>query len=1537
MKRILISAALLTLCLALLGSSPVSAVTPAWESITGPRGGSVTALALSPNYADDRTVFAGLRGQGVYRSLDGGSVWQSSGLTDQAIVDLAISPNFAVDHTLFAAMGEGNGSYNVHRSTDGGATWQPPYVTPYGDGFKKISALRISPNYAVDHTVYVVGATEMYKTTDGGLVFTKMSGWYATHQVTALAFSPNFAVDHTLFAAVVGNGIMKSIDSGGAWSSTAFTASYTALAVSPDYANDQMIAAIEGLTGRLYVSIDGGAIQNARDLYLGVGDKHTLLFSPTFSNDRLMLAASSGDPGAYRSANGGDTWTPVGWYDAQNPYLYHFVGGSIQALAIPPDTAENGLTLAGTASSLYLSRDRGQSWDQNNRGLPQLSLRTFDIAPDNPATVLAGTSFYANSHFNTAPRVEADGNLQYSTDSGQHWRDVSGPIDRVRRVVFSPAYADDHTAFACAGISGQDGYIGGGVYRATATSMHWTALISHTACNDLALSPDYTIDHTVWASIEGQGLLRSVNSGDAWDVVNNAFFAATLLPSPNYAIDHILFATTANGQLHKSIDSGQHWTVVLPYEATALAISPAYGASQMLIAGVKETPNSSGQLYRSDDGGAHWQKLTTTLPPTWNNQPSTISAIDFARDGSLLVGLVYGSEASGAVVYRSIDAGQTWQALDGGLSDSGLFAFASLTNAVESDVRGAFTFVAGTTQALSWLTQQQRDATEPGAWTTNGPRGGRADVLVLSPSFAMDGVAFASEWNWFRYSSQYGRGPLKSSDGGQTWQPAYDPAQGAPGSAVHGFAFSPNFATDHTVFFAAWNGLFKSTDGGTHWQQLDGFDPNTFNPFSGISVAPDYPTSGHMLALAGYYGSCLFRSTDFGVHWSEPNCDFYTGMVAYSPDFAHDNTIFAAGNGVHRSGDGGLSWTPILTGSINNVIASPSYAIDHTVFATGNAFYLSHDHGTTWISVTIGISTSSIGLPAISPAFATDHTLFVIADSHLYRSTDGGLHWTLMPGTPNIGLGPLAISPGWPAQPYLLIGTAEGVYRSTDGGVTWARMQGLTPLPISPLARSNNEALWLAGSNNGLYASTDQGGTWQPFGLQEYRSPVTYLAISPDYANDHTIFNVMACADCMGNSIRRTTDNGATWPIVFSTDAIGSLAISPGYASDHTIFAGTYSRSVMGSINGGDTWQPIGTWPVGVSSSKPIVALPSNYPIDSTIFAANPGIWRLPPGESVWQPAATGILSTTDVTALAVAPSDAPTHTLLAATLGYTNDHWYTAVLRSDDGGLNWQRSDTGLPAAGQSAGNWRSFAFSPHYAADHTVYVVSTQQLYRSMDDGHSWTAVAPQPANLWLNRITVTANGDVIATTDAGVWRYHTGFRDRLINGDAEANSGWTLIGAASYADELSYHAQQALRLGAANGLNQPIDSVAAQTVTIPISATLAQFNLRLYTASRETDLAPHSQSVVTGDAQYIGVVLSGTEILSPTLLWTLSNAQAWQRYSFDLSGYAGQTLQLRVGVVNDGQGGQTALYVDNASLVTLIAGSKVYLPVLLKNYSD
>ena len=1531
MKHTLAVALILALAFTLIGLQSVLADTSTWQPVSGPNGGSVAALAMSPDYTNDHTAFAGLSGRGVYRTSNSGFSWQSSGLSDQVIVDLAISPAYATDQTLFAAAGLPTTGYNVYHSNDGGQTWQLPDNAP---DFQSITGLSISPNFASDHALYVIGASATYKSDDGGQTFFESGGWFGTHRLTHLVFSPAYATDHTLFAAVQNDRIYQSTDGGAHWTPTGLSGDISALAVSPNYVGDQTVAAVTTTDGQLHLSTNQGASWTPGTLTLGTGGQDTLLFSSTFITDHLMLAASSTDPGAYRSIDSGATWTPVGWYDPLQAYQGGFIGGSVFALAMSPNIATDGMALAGTSSGFYGSSNHGVNWYPDNNGLPRLTVRSLAVAPNDPNTLLAGTSFFEHQRFDTNQLIEADGNVQLSTNGGQTWQDVSGRLDRVQRVAFSPDFANDHTAFAISGFVGQHGYANGGIYRSIDGGKNWTAVVTSTVCSALALSPNYAVDRTAWVSAAsgplGPGILRTTNGGDSWTMLSSAVAALTIVPSSNYAVDQTLFASTSDNHVQKSVDGGQHWTPVLSDTITALTVSPAYGASQTLYAGVKETSGSSGDIYRTSDGGAAWQKLNTGIPAMWNNQASNISAIGFAADGSVMAGVTYGDGTSGAMVYRSIDGGQTWQALGSGLTAYGLFDLTSTSTANGSDQRGALTFYAGTINAVWRIDQQQVDPAEPGTWEMSGPYGGRSDVLVVSPNFANDGIAFTGEWNWFKFSSQYGRGIFKSTDWGQTWRAANNGLQSVeyPSGAVNGFAFSPNFATDHTVFEASWDGLFKSTDGGENWQLLDGFAPNTVNPLSGIFVAPNYPTSGHMLAQ-GTYG-CLFRSTDFGAHWT-PDCTLPFYNIAYSPNFAADNTIFASNGGIAKSIDGGLTWTRIFTAPTGGVVVSPQYATDHTLFTGGDALYKSTNGGTTWVSVTVGISNTSIGTPAISPAFATDHTLFVAAGNHLYRSDNGGLNWNLVPSAPDFPSGPVVISPGWPAQPYLLIGTARGVYRSMDGGATWALMPGLTPLDVSPLALSADESLWLAGTSNGMHASTDGGHTWFPFALQESRNSVSKIALSPAYSSDHTIFSVLAVPDGMGSSIYRTTDSGATWTRVFGTQAIPSLVMSPQYPTDHTIYAGTFDLRIVGSSDGGDHWDRIGTWPTSTTSYVGYVALPPNYPADSTIFAAGPGFWRLPPGETMWQPAASGVMTDATVGPIAVAPNYTTSHTLLAIqSWSDATNGTHTAVIRSDDGGVNWQPSNTGLLDSGLS-----KLAFSPNYADDHTVYLASYTQLYRSIDGGHSWTAFSEPPGAPWYGNLIVTRAGQLIAT-GTSVWRYTSGFRNILIDGDAEAGSGWSFSAdSADYSERVTYHARHALRLGLDNGDNAPIDAYAIQTVTIPLSATLAQLNVRLYPASGEPIPTLQNRAATTGDAQYVTVIPSNTAAISHTLLWTLSNAQAWQRYSFDLTPYAGQTIELRFGVLNDGLGGQTAMYVDNASLITLgPEGSNVYLPVILKN---
>ena len=1500
-----------------------------WQPVPGPYGGSVAALVLSPNYPVDHTVFAGLRGQGVYRTTDSGTTWHRVSPDGWVIVSLAISPAFASDRTLFATHGLWTTGYRVYRSTDEGDSWQD--VTPAWTGLPSTPHLAISPDFANDRTVYVVGGLQTFVSTDGGDTFVPTTGWLAFNDVTKLAFSPAYATDRTLFALVRNVGLYTSPDGGITWISTNLLGRLSTFAVSPDYANSRMLLAVSEIDGQLYLSPDGGNTWSPGTLTLGVGGEHTLLFSPTFGpGDRVILAASSTDPGIYRSEDGGVTWLPAGWYDPANAYVGGFIGGSVYALALAPNGSWDAAAFAGTSSGIYYSLDRGVHWWQGRSRLARLTIRALAVAPGDPSILLAGTSFFEHLRFDTGTPGEYDGNLQLSTDGGRTWRHVSRRLDQVQNVAFSPGFATDGTAFAAAGTLGQHGYADGGVYRSTNGGQDWAEVLSDRLCRALALSPNFAVDHTLWVSeftySSALGLYISTDGGDTWTPLAPTVHAQVLAPSPNYAVDQTLFAGTFDDGLQRSTNGGSDWARLLTKPVTALAVSPAYGASRTVYAGVKEISGAPGELYRSTDGGDTWLRLETGIPPAVGDDLLTFSTLAFAADGSVLAGVYFGREGASGAAYRSTDGGETWQAVGSGLDAYNVFVLAGVPS-------GSMTFYAGTDGGLWQLEVPQGGPAEAGTWASSGPRGGRAQALAVSPDLASDGVAFTGEWRDEKGGGQSGLGIFKSIDEGQTWQRSASGTETvAYSSAVHAFAFSPAFASDQTVFAATWGGLFRSTDGGQTWPWVSRLYSGPFGSISAVAVAPDYPDSGHVLAASGWGG--LYMSRDGGINWTAYYTVPASSAVAYSPDFANDGVAFAGGwNGLYKTSDGGTSWTEVLTATgVSALAISPEFEVNGTLFVGADALYISHDGGTSWISITLPTGPYLINALVISPDFA-DQTLFAGIPAGLYRSTDGGLSWEAVASYPGLPVRSLAISPGWPAHPVLLVGTDQGVFRTTDGGATWALSQGPTPLSTEPIALSADESLLVTGAyRHGVYGSIDGGGSWVPLGLQEmgyYR--IADVALSPAYATDGTMFAALDSTVTIGGMVRRTTDGGATWDLVYSTDYVGALAVSPQYASDQTVYVTGSSSRVLKSENGGDTWSLVGNWPPGVSSPVRWVALPRNYPADGTLFAAGYGFWRLPAGATTWEPAASGLTKDKYVLSLAVSPSYAADETLLATASWQSGPggELYYGVFYSTDGGVNWELGNIGLPDT-----VLRYVTFSPYYVFDHTAYVTSKDQLYRSLSGGLSWTAVgAPPEASLY--DLVVNSQGDMYVATDSGVWHYSTPAQDILVNGGFEADSGWELPQTprpAGYSGHVAYDGARSMRIGTDNGTNVRAYSSARQVVTIPADAISATLHCSIYPVSGESTKIALTQTFPEGmivddmlssgaaivDAQYLLLLgPSGSPNLK-TLFYQLSNEQRWQHFTFDLTPYAGQTFMLYFGVSNDGAGGQTGMYVDNVSLV-------------------
>ena len=230
----------------------------------------VRGLAVSPAFAQDGTVLIGTANapgspyppyvtyqgqqypnQGLFVSTIQGANWIPTSLGGPPINSIAISPNFASDRTAFAA----SSTAGLYKSTEGGVTWTS-VTTP---GSLKLGVVAVSPAFATDQTVYAARSNGgLLKSTNGGSSWTMVLKT-SSLVVLDLQLSPNYSTDQTFFAATIQSGVMKSTNGGTSLVPlSAFPDQLaTAVAIPPNYANDKTVFA--AAYHSIYTSANGGA------------------------------------------------------------------------------------------------------------------------------------------------------------------------------------------------------------------------------------------------------------------------------------------------------------------------------------------------------------------------------------------------------------------------------------------------------------------------------------------------------------------------------------------------------------------------------------------------------------------------------------------------------------------------------------------------------------------------------------------------------------------------------------------------------------------------------------------------------------------------------------------------------------------------------------------------------------------------------------------------------------------------------------------------------------------------------------------------------------------------------------------------------------------------------------------------------------------------------------------------------------------------------------------------------------------------------
>jgi len=590
---------------------------------------------------------------------------------------------------------------------------------------------------------------------------------------------------------------------------------------------------------------------------------------------RDEVVASSGRAGLYKTTDGGNTWarSMSGLVDPATG-----VEPFIEGLCQSPSSPDIGYAFT-FQDGLASTNDFGESWSPPTR-TPNPSLEDCAVDPVDPAVVYALVYVYDPAR---------PGVLFKSSDGGQTFSTVGDglPADR-NRPFWAVVVAPTNRNRIYVAVSGEPASL----YASSDGGLTFEPLLNVPLSSFISrIYPHPTADGTLLVT-ENYDLFLSTDGGASFTRVGaglpprfvGIFAFDSIDPSIIYATQG--FATQAANGFFRSEDGAQTFARVdglsehelLGVGLNRVAVTPPSEKGAAIYVGSSLGP------YRSDDGGKSFNPIHAGYRGTQVND----LAIDAA--GRLLVATI-----NSAGVFRSTKDG-TYESI-------------------------------GETIPFPFIIGVQAVAAAP-----DDPELYLAAAGDLNPELTI----------------------FRTTDGGQSWSPAINTGFGLTVRIV----FAPSDAA--RVYCHRPARLWRSFDGGQT------FESRTWQFVSrAIAVDPMNPD----LIYAG--GQGLFKSIDGGSTFQQVATE---DVVAIAIDPKHPQTVYAASpttNGVIRSLDGGQTFSSMEVGGDRALGLGLDPSRPERVFAWMHAggLFRSEDGGESWLGVdtdeALRRSTAQLGMTAL--------------------------------------------------------------------------------------------------------------------------------------------------------------------------------------------------------------------------------------------------------------------------------------------------------------------------------------------------------------------------------------------------------------------------------------------------------------------------------------------------------------------------------------------------------------------------------------------
>jgi photosystem II stability/assembly factor-like uncharacterized protein len=220
-------------------------------------------------------------------------------------------------------------------------------------------------------------------------------------------------------------------------------------------------------------------------------------------------------------------------------------------------------------------------------------------------------------------------------------------------------------------------------------------------------------------------------------------------------------------------------------------------------------------------------------------------------------------------------------------------------------------------------------------------------------------------------------------------------------------------------------GAYKTLDGGAHWSHITG--DLIIGDVQSLRV---HPNDDNVVLMSA--ANDLWRTENGGISWQViGQADFVSlniraSEMAFSPD--NPDIVYAATNlGFYLSGDGGDTWSEMLTQECNTLAIKPNDpSVVYTIQRVNNSnskFYKSEDYGMTWTMYDTGWFANGLGVLPEGGRLAV-------------TAADPERIYALLVGYQSVNA--TVTTNGW-----------IGAWVSYDAGVTWALPHGLIGTPYT--------------------------------------------------------------------------------------------------------------------------------------------------------------------------------------------------------------------------------------------------------------------------------------------------------------------------------------------------------------------------------------------------------------------------------------------------------------------------------------------------------